>query len=647
MTVLLAACGGTSSSILDESGSSSGGSSGGGTGPTLTLAMGSGTGTSFQSGVLAVSSASLSAGGSTSLQVSIVDENQALYTTATQITFSSPCQSKGLATITATGSSPAGPTITTSTGAATATYVATGCSGTDTITASAAANSQNLTATGKVTVAAAQVGSISFISATPSNISLKGTGTTTGGTSTATSTVIFKVLDTSGGPRAGATVTFALSTTVGGITLSPASATTDVNGQAQTVVSGGTVATSVRVTATTTAADGNAISTESSALTVSTGVPTSQNMSLAVKCENVEAWVQDGQTVPVTIAMTDRFSNPVPDGTTASFQTALGGIQATCQTGSNTPGSGSCTVNWTSKAPRAVYGNPRTTPSTPYTNTADNWCGVPANPFPPYTSYCSGTSNGRSAILVTAIGEESFIDTNGTGIFNSGDSVPFDPEDKDNNFANGVAKPWFDTSEPFLNQWEIYDAYGTPTYVLGEPFIDFNSNGLRDGPDGLFEGSLCTGPYCNTKSTTVSIYGANTIVMSGSTTFFTVFQPQLINGTVVNVVQNPLTHQPAFDVTKGTIYAYIYDVNYQIMPATSGVTVAFTTNAGTLTSPTPAAVPCGAPTPLFNADGTVKSAGSLYGFGVSEAATPAAGSMFITVTTPLGLVTTTSVNLSN
>ena len=32
----------------------------------------------------------------------------------------------------------------------------------------------------------------------------------------------------------------------------------------------------------------------------------------------------DGVTVPVTVSMTDRFSNPVPDGTTANFQTTLG-----------------------------------------------------------------------------------------------------------------------------------------------------------------------------------------------------------------------------------------------------------------------------------------------------------------------------------
>ena len=128
--------------------------------------------------------------------------------------------------------------------------------------------------------------------------------------------------------------------------MSPATAVTDANGQVQTIVSGGTVATTVRVTATTTASGGATISTESNALTSSTGIATSHNISLAVKCQNVEAWDIDGVTVPVTVSMTDRFSNPVPDGTTANFQTTLGGIQATCQTGSTTSGSGACVVNW-------------------------------------------------------------------------------------------------------------------------------------------------------------------------------------------------------------------------------------------------------------------------------------------------------------
>ena len=128
------------------------------------------------------------------------------------------------------------------------------------ITATATVAGASLSATGTVTVAAAAVGSISFVSATPANINLKGTGSSGG---SETSTLVFKVVDTSGGARASANVTFSLNTSVGGITFAPASGTTDANGQVQTIVSAGTVATTVRVTATTTAADGSAISTQS------------------------------------------------------------------------------------------------------------------------------------------------------------------------------------------------------------------------------------------------------------------------------------------------------------------------------------------------------------------------------------------------
>jgi hypothetical protein len=591
--------------------------------------MGSDDGSTFQGGVLAISTKSLSAGGSSSLSVSLVDQTGALYTTATTVTFSSPCQSQGLATIIATGVTPAAASVTTSTGAAKATYVASGCTGSDVITATATANSQNLSATGTVTVAAAAVGSISFISATPSNITLKGTGaTTSSGTSTATSTVVFKVLDTSGGPSANATVNFALSTSVGGITLAPASATTDANGQVQTVVSGGTVATTVRVTATTTAS-GSTISTESSALTVSTGVPTSNNISLAVLCQNVEAFDYDGVTVPVTVSMTDRFSNPVPDSTTANFQTTLGGIQATCQTGSTTSGSGACVVNWISKAPYAINGNPTTTASNALSHGAPNHCDT-APAGSPAAQYCNGTTNGRSAIIATAIGEESFVDTNGSGVFNStADTVAFDPTDKDNDFASGVAKAWFDTSEPFLNEWELYDSYGTPTFVLGEPFIDFNSNGTRDGPDNLFEGALCTGQYCNTTSSTVAIYASNVIIASGSQA----------TATLVGVTQ-------PFSIASG-VQMYVYDQNYQPLPNGTTIAVTFSTDAGTLISG-PVAIPCTTAAPVFDATtGAVVSAGSLLQFATSKATTPQSGTMYVTLKTPRGIVTALSFAVSD
>jgi hypothetical protein len=600
--LMLAACGGSDTTISGAAGSSTTGST---TGTTKTvLSMGSGTGSSFQSGKLAISTTSLSAGGSTSLQVELVDQTGALYTTATAITFSSPCQSQGLAKIAASGVTPASPTVTTSTGSASATYSATGCSGSDVITASATANNQSLTATGTVTVAQAAIGSIAFISATPANITLKGVGSSGG---SATSTVVFKVLDTSGGPRAGATVTMSLNTTVGGITLSPTTATTDANGQVQTIVSGGTVATTVRVTATTQTSAGVAISTESNALTVTTGIPTSHNISLAVGsstiCPNVEAWERDGVTVPVTVSMTDRFSNPVPDGTTANFQTTLGGVQASCQTTG-----GSCSVNWVSKAPYSISGNPQTTSG-----------GANANPAYCPGSLCNGTTNGRSPIMVSAIGEESFIDATGSGVFNAGDTVPFNANNPQNNFANGTPKPWDDTSEPFLNEWELGTSYanGTvfvPTYVLGEPFIDFNNNGTRDGPDGLVESALCEGPLCNTTEASVAIYASDVIIASTSTPVF------YTNGSTPSLSGG------------GSFTVRISDTHNQQMPGGTTITTTVSpSTAASVITPSNYAWPC-----------STAIGGQNITFTTAAGTPPSPGTLIVTVTTPDKIATTVS-----
>jgi len=624
--LLLAGCGGSSTSLK-------------GTGctsdcTTTTLQMGSGSGSSFDPGAIAVATKSLSAGGSTSLQVSVVDQTGAAYTTPTAITFNSPCVGEGLATITAMGTSPASATVTTSTGLASATYVAAGCSGSDVITATATANSQSLSASATVTVAQAAIGSIQFISATPSNITLKGVGSAGG---SATSTVVFKVLDTSGGPRADATVTFALNTTVGGISISPTSGTTDANGQVQTIVSGGTVATTVRVTASTVAGS-STISTESNSLTVSTGIPTSNNISLAVGsstvCPNVEAWDRDNVTVPILVSMTDRFSNPVPDGTTVNFQTTLGGIAATCQTGTPTAaaGSGQCTINWTSKAPYTVNGNPQST--TGNANTRAAYC---SSNLGSTLGLCNGTTNGRSPIFATAIGEESFVDANGNGIFDAGDTVAFDATDADNNFASGKPKPWQDTSEPFLNEWEIYDSYGTPTFFSGEPFIDFNSNGQRDGPDGLFNGPLCEGSLCSTTQTSVAIGANNVIVLSGSSANLSIL-----------LASNAQTNG-AYPVGSGlTLEVEIFDDRLQQMPGGTTVTAALSTGStASITSPSSFTWPCTTTPPYVNSSGQT-IAGQVLTYTIAPSSTPptVGGNLVITVTTPLKLVTTFSIPIS-
>jgi hypothetical protein len=445
--------GGTTGGSGGGGGTGGGGTGGGGGTTTPTFRIGNGTGAAFQAGQILLSSASLAAGGSATLTVTVVDQNGTLSTDNLSVNFASPCASLNTASIT-----PA--TVMTSTGTATATYVAQGCSGADVITATTTAGGQTLTATGTITVQAAAVGSIQFISATPINVGLKGTGRAE------TSTVVFRVVDSSGGPRQGATVNFTLDTTVGGLSISPASATSGIDGTVQTVVSSGTAPTPVRVTATIPAAGTSpARSTQSNALTVTTGIPDSDSFSIAVSCSNVEAFNVDGVVVPVTVRLSDRFNNPVPDGTAVQFSANGGQIGGSCTTplSSASSGDGTCRVNWTSADPRP--------------------------------SYVSGTDTirGRVKILATVIGEESFTDTNGNGFFDTGET-------------------FMDLGEPFRDDNE------NGAYNNGEFFLDFNTNSTRDGGSGTFRGITCTGTGSSSTCgiSTLGIGATTTIVMSTS-----------------------------------------------------------------------------------------------------------------------------------
>jgi hypothetical protein len=422
-----------------------------GGGSATTVSMGSGTGAAFQAGVLGISNATLSAGGSTTLTAALQQSDGTLYTQAASVTFNSACAATGKATIQPQA------TVSTTTGVATVTYVAQGCSGPDAITATATVGSNNLSAAGTVNVAQAAIGSIAFVSASPTNIALKGTGDATRPES---SVVVFKVLDASGGARSGANVAFTLNTTVGGITLTPSSATamSDGQGNVQIVVNAGTFATSVKVTAAVTDVTPQ-ITTQSSQLTVTTGIPTANNISVAVGCYNIEGWDLDGIQTPVTVRLADRFQNPVPDGTAVTFHARGGKIGAQCTTATSATESGVCSVNYTSQAFRPA--------------------------------------NGRIPLLAMAIGEESFTDANGNGAFDVGDS-------------------FFDSAEPFEDDLGAGSG-NPPVYQNNDFFFDFNNSGSRDMADTNFNGVLCNDSARCAGGKSAGIAASNEIILSGST----------------------------------------------------------------------------------------------------------------------------------
>lgn len=175
-----------------------------------------------------------------------------------------------------------------------------------------------------------------------------------------TSTLVFKVVNSSGGPVQNATVDFELTAVSGALhtALSATQAVTAADGRASVTVVSGSAPGTVRVRAT---ADGK--TALSSALVVTTGLTVLKHYSLSMQCQNVEAWSIDGVQVPVTIRMGDRYSNWPPPGTAAYFSTTGGTIGAAngdnaCLTGAleDAETAGTCSVVWRSQQPRPVNG---------------------------------------------------------------------------------------------------------------------------------------------------------------------------------------------------------------------------------------------------------------------------------------------------
>jgi hypothetical protein len=383
----------------------------------------------FTQGRVSVGLEELAAGGSAGISVAVVDATGTPVTDPFSVTFNSLCNASGLAEI----KSP----VSTVSGIASTTYQAKGCSGSDVITARVSIDKDTeLSAQGSITVRPAELGAVEFVTAQPTTIALRGMG---GAGLTHTAAVRFRVLNTVGGPVENQEVSFSLNTSVGGITLQPDVGRTDSDGYVQTIVNAGDVHTTVRVTAETLTATGAVVKTQSSELVISTGIPDQDSVSLSLSVHNPEAWSYDGEEVDVTVHASDRYNNPVPDGTTVSFYTELGQIQPSCKTAN-----GVCSVKWISSNPR---------------NSGDLAGQV-----------------GRSTITAALIGEDSFVDLDGDGLYSASDQLKTD--------LGEVYQDWVERSMAEIAQPARYDA--------SEPFLDFNKNGQYDADgDGLFTGLGC------------------------------------------------------------------------------------------------------------------------------------------------------------
>lgn len=405
--VFLVACEGVNTDASDstatnESTTTTGGGTTTTTTTTATVSLGSGSGTSFVPGQLALGLTSLAAGGQTSVTATLVDSNGSLYTTPVDVTFTSTCSGMGLASLT----SP----VTSSSGTAISTYLAKGCENLDTIKATATVNGTALSATADVTVQPAVVGSLAFVSATPTQIGLKGTGLVEA------SKVVFQVLDANGNPAPNKQVNFVL-TNANSASLSSYSDTSTAEGLVSTTVNAGTVPETVRVQATY--ATDPTIQTLSDGLVIATGLVDNDGISVAAKTLNVEAWELLGVEVEITAYASDINSHPVADGTAILFKTEGGMmVQGSCETVD-----GQCSVMW------------RSTDTRP--------------------------ADGRSTITATMVGIESFVDNDKDGTYSDGDTFTDIPEAFQDYNENGV---WDDGSDPAAPFEDYYDYDGLGSY---------------------------------------------------------------------------------------------------------------------------------------------------------------------------------------
>lgn len=296
--------------------------------------------------------------------------------TPVSINVASACVSTGKATLTPTSA-------TTTTGVATFTYRDQGC-GATTVSDSLQATVVGSTVTQSLSLALSRpdVSSITFTSATPSVIYLKGSGLNE------TSQVIFTVRDTAGNGLPNQTVDLVASTLAGGLTIdgqspiddtSKLSKLSDSLGNVSVRVNSGTIPTPVRVKATLSA---SSISTVSSNLSIAVGLPSQLNFSFSQATLNIEGYDIDGTPNVYTIIASDRLSNPVPDGTAVNFIAEGGQIQSS-NTTTLAGGLARTSAAFVSAEPRPV--------------------------------------DGRITVLAYALGEESFIDTNGDNVYTPGE----------------------------------------------------------------------------------------------------------------------------------------------------------------------------------------------------------------------------------
>ncbi|MCL1057149.1 hypothetical protein L2729_03975 [Shewanella gelidimarina] len=509
------------------------------------------------------SSYTVSAGGTFGVTAALVSKSDdgtiTRLQTPTSVNFSSSCVQSNNASI----DSP----VTTLSGTASATFQNTSCSGNsqrdDQIIATVTAGNQILTATLDFSLESQTLANLSFVSAEPSSIRIKGAG---GTDSSESSLITFKVSDANGQPIAQQTVEFSLDTVVGGISFAEGAITTTNTSNSAGIVSAsvlsGTVPTPVRVVATAVDTNNKSVTTQSEQLSINTGLPQQLGFSLSADLFNPEAGDYSGEKVVITAYASDSFGNPAPDDTAINFTTEGGQIPAKCLTLG-----GSCSLEWKSTGTRV--------------------------------------SNHRITILAYALGHETFFDSNGNNVFDnkfvitstdsSGNEVKETIDDGGKIIAacldvdgkattcsgNGMD---IETYHPngFNDLGDAFrDDNENGKWDSGEPYINTASSANYQSADELFNGPQCQSSVTPTEHSLCGQGQANKtyirkaliLTMSGSTAQFEISQGDNVLPFYSDIKDRDLVELKAIPAGKSSTFSVrFFDSADQIMPAKTTLT---------------------------------------------------------------------------
>lgn len=527
---------------------------------------------------LSMAPATLSSGGNASISVTVLSDG-APYTPPLAVSFSSPCAAAGKASI--------GTPVLTQAGVAVASYTDKGCGVADVVTASVTLASSSASNSGTLNVLPATAGSLKFLNAQTSNIALKGTG---GFGRPEFSTLTFQVFDTTGNPVAGKQIDFAFADSVngaavGGLSLSPLSATSAGDGKVTTLVTAGTIPTSVRVVASVRGA-APPITTLSNILVISTGVPDQAHFSLSSSIGNCEGRDYDQLCTVITAALGDHFGNPVPDGTAVNFSSESGTIGASCVTGA-LPVPGTTPDGTTNPGGGAQTTNSQIGPGSGRCS-VELWSGAPRN------------ADGRVTVLAYALGEETMLDNNGNNRYDAGES-----------YSDKSPDVFRDDSED--GSWSV-----------GERCVGPNGNGqCSTAGDGVYNGVLRAPPQPSAQV----LYVSSQLV-------------QIFSGSTANIQFTPSTVRCGANNT-ADILVTVKDAANNIMPA--GTALSFSAVFGVLAAPV---LPSGLKVPNVVLGIGQAAVVPSYLITVGCPSGAALGKFVVTATTPNGVVTTASVNIN-